>query len=451
MTASNDQATLELATIRTVRNRCIPLLILAFIISYLDRVNVGFAAITANRDLGLTAEMFGFGAGLTFIGYSLFELPSNLALERFGARRWLARIMITWGLIGCGMAVAFTPMSFYVLRFLLGAAEAGLFPGVILYLTYWFPRRYRARYMGMFALGIPLANVIGAPVSGLILQMDGWAGLKGWQWLYLLESLPAVLLGLCVLAFLADRPANARWLSAAQKEWLNTELEKERAAEGDSRRHIPWKMIGDPRVLLLAAVFFLTGVPSYGLSLWLPQIISSLGFGNVATGLLAALPFVFGCLAMLYWGAHSDRRQERVWHTSLCAFLAFLGLAVGAGVTSLPIQLSAVCLAAAGIYGLKGPFLTLVSESFGSVNAAAGIALVSMLGSLSGFVAPYMVGLIIGGTGDYRLGLLALGVQSLAGGLLLLASVRRQWLPGVRWAGPAVSAELAVTPGRPVD
>lgn len=418
----------EVSTILKVRNRTIPLLILAFIISYLDRVNVGFAAITANRDLGLTAEMFGFGAGLTFIGYSLFELPSNLALERFGARRWLARIMITWGFIGCGMALATTPLSFYILRFLLGAAEAGLFPGVILYLTYWFPRRYRARYVGMFALGIPLASVIGAPLSGLILEMDGWLGVKGWQWLYVLEAFPAVLLGVVVLLFLADKPSDAKWLSAEQKAWLNSELERERREHPDAKRHIPWRMISDPRVLLLAAVFFLTGVPSYGLSIWLPQIINSLGYGNLATGLLSGLPFVFGCLAMLYWGAHSDRNQERVWHTAASATLACAGLALGALSQYQPLQLFAICVAAAGIYGLKGPFLTLVSEVFGSRNAAAGIALVSTLGSLSGFAAPYMVGVIIERSGSYRFGLLALGLQSLAGALLLLACAKRPWL-----------------------
>lgn len=412
---------IQRATLRKIRNRCVIPLLFAFVISYLDRVNVGFAAITANHDLGLTAAQYGWGAGLLFLGYSFFELPSNLALERFGARRWLARIMITWGLLGCGMALVTGPLSFHILRFLLGVAEAGLFPGVILYLTYWLPRSLRARYISLFALGIPLSSVIGAPISGVIMSAThGLLGLKNWQWLFLLEALPAVLLGVWVLTSLADRPEKARWLTDEERDWLRAEFAREASSDAPAESHgFSWRVLMDPKALTLAAVFFLTGVPSYGLSLWLPQIVKSFGVSHIVTGLLSAAPFVFGCIAMVYWGRRSDARQERVWHTMVPAAVAGIALIVGALMTSGPMQLLAVCVAGAGIYALKGPFLTIVSTSFSDRRAAAGIAVVTTLGNLSGFVAPYMVGVIIEGSGSYRIALAALGIQSVFGAVII--------------------------------
>ena len=434
---ADEPSDIQRSTLRKIRNRCVAPLLLAFVISYLDRVNVGFAALTANAELGLTPAQYGWGAGLLFVAYSVFELPSNLALERFGARRWIARIMISWGVVACCMALVTSSMGFYLLRFLLGAAEAGLFPGVILYLTYWVPRRFRARYIGLFALGIPLSSVIGAPISGAIMgSMNGVLGFKGWQWLYVLEALPAVLLGFAVLVFLADRPGTARWLSDDERAWLNAEFAREPRSPAEKRHGFSWSMLVDRRVLALAGVFFLTGVPSYGLSLWLPQIVKSFGVSHLATGFLTATPFVFGCIAMVYWGRRSDARQERVWHAVTSAMLAGVALLGGAALSSGPLQLLAVCLAAAGIYGLKGPFLTLVSESFADTRAAVGIALVSMLGNLSGFVAPYMVGVIIEATDSYRLALAALGVQSALGGLLLFI-----WYAGRASREPAASLQ----------
>ena len=433
----DEPSDVQRSTLRKIRNRCVTPLLVAFVISYLDRVNVGFAALTANAELGLNAAQYGLGAGLLFLAYSVFELPSNLALERFGARRWMARIMISWGVIGCCMALVTTPSGFYTLRFLLGAAEAGLFPGVILYLTYWVPRRFRARYIGLFALGIPLSSVIGAPISGAIMgTMNGVLGFKGWQWLYVLEALPAVLLGFAVLVFLADRPGSARWLTDPERAWLKAEFEREPSTSVETGHGFSWRMLVDNRVLALAGVFFLTGVPSYGLSLWLPQIVKSFGVSHIATGFLTAVPFFFGCVAMLYWGRRSDARRERLWHAVSSALLAGVALVVGAALSSGPLQLLAVCLAAAGIYGLKGPFLTIVSESFGDTRAAVGIALVSMLGNLSGFVAPYMVGVIIEATDSYRLALAALGVQSALGGLLLFI-----WYAGRVSREPAASLQ----------
>jgi len=417
-----EAAALEDSTLRKIRNRCVLPLLLAFVISYLDRVNVGFAALTANRDLGLTPAQYGWGAGLLFLGYCCFELPSNLALERFGARRWIARIMVTWGAIGCCMAWVKSPNAFYVLRFLLGAAEAGLFPGVILYLTYWLPARHRARSLGLFALGIPLSSVVGAPLSGAILQsFNGALGFKGWQWLYLLEAAPAILLGLAIFRVLADRPEEARWLTDGERAWLRAEFAREAASRVEESDAFTWGLLLDRRVLALAAVFFLTGMPSYGLSLWLPQIVHGFGVTHLSTGLVTALPFFVGCLAMVYWGHRSDRQRERQWHAVVAAVLAGLALLAGAFASSVPVQLGMVCLAAAGTYGMKGPFLSIVSEAFAGSTAAAGIALVSTLGNLSGFAAPALVGSIIGATDSYRLALVALGVASAIGGLLLCA------------------------------
>jgi MFS family permease len=430
-------ADVQRSALRKIRNRCVLPLLFAFVISYLDRVNVGFAAITANADLGLTPAQYGWGAGLLFLGYSFFELPSNLALERFGARRWLARIMITWGLLGCGMAFVSGPLSFYTLRFLLGVAEAGLFPGVILYLTYWLPHHLRARYLGLFALGIPLSSVVGSPISGLIMSTThGMLGLKNWQWIFILEALPAVMLGCWVLAALADKPDKARWLSEAECTWLRAELARGAANVPPHRHRFTWRLLVDSRVLTLAAIFFLTAVPSYGLSLWLPQVVKSFGVTQIGTGLLSAVPFVFGCVAMVYWGHRSDARRERAWHSIVPAIVAGVALMVGAVLTSGVLQFLAVCVAGAGIYALKGPFLSIVSGAFEEGRAAAGIALVTTLGNLSGFAAPYVVGVIIQSTGSYRPGLAVLGVQSVIGALILM-----RWQPAR--AAAALRTEVA--------
>ncbi len=427
---------MEASTLRIVRNRCIPILALAFIVSYLDRVNVGVAALTANKDLGLTAAMFGYGAGLASVGYAVFELPSNLALERFGARKWLARIMISWGIIGCSMVFVRGPLSFYIVRFLLGAAEAGLFPGVILYLTYWIPRRQRGRYIGLFALGIPLASVVGSPVSGMLLGMNGVLGMRGWQWLFILEALPAIVLGILVLALLTDRPSQATWLSRAQKEWLETTLEQERRAHPESGHKGALRMLFDVRVLVLSGIFFLTGVPSYGLSFWMPQVVKTFGLSNTETGFVSALPFLAGCFAVVWWANISDRLHERAWNTAIAAFVGFLGLAIAARAQSPLIQLLSICLSAVGIFGLKGPWLAMVTEAFAERSAAAGIAWVSTLGSLSGFFAPWMVGVIIQDTHNYRLALVALGINALLGAVLVLIWA---WTGGRRYHGRALS------------
>jgi len=421
---SESQIKFEDDVMRIVRNRCIPLLALGFIISYLDRVNIGVAALTLNKDIGLTASTFGFGAGLVSIGYAIFELPSNLALERFGARKWMARIMITWGIVGCATALIRGPLTFYFARFTLGAVEAGFFPGVILYLTYWFPRRYRARYVGLFALAIPLASVIGSPLSAIVLRLNGFLGVKGWQWIYILEASPAIVLGILALFLLSDRPAEAAWLTPKQREWLVGELAAERLAHPEVHQAPPLKMLFDSRVLMLSLIFFLTGVPSYGLSYWTPQIVKSFGLTNLQTGFVSALPFIAGSVALVIWGRASDRTQERAWNTAVPSFIAFVGLVLAAYFRSPIVAMGSICLSAVGIFGLKGPWLAMISESFSDSTAAAGIALVSTLGSLSGFFAPWMVGVLIHRTHDFRVALIALGVNALLGAILVLVWAR---------------------------
>jgi MFS family permease len=409
---------LETRTIRQISRRFMPLLLIAYVISYMDRVNVGFAALTANHDLGLTPTTYGWGAGIFFLGYFLAEFPSNLILEKVGARRWIARIMLTWGIIAACMALVSGPVSFYVMRFLLGIAEAGFFPGILLFLTYWFPVKHRARYIGVFMIGIPLSSVIGAPVSGMLLGLDGLLGIQGWKWLYVMEALPAIVLAVAVWIMLTDKPAKATWLDADQRAWLTAELAKERPP-----RHAHAKLgflatMVNPLVLFYAAIFFNVSAGSYGLGLWLPQLVKNFGLTNLMTGFVTAIPFAFGAVGMVWWGQHSDRHKERVWHTAACALVAAFGLGAGILTTSPWLQMAAICVAAVGIFGVKGPFLALTTEMFAGAGAAGGIAMVSSIGNLAGFLPPYFVGVIKSLTGSFSLGLLFLAF------LALLAAVQ---------------------------
>ncbi len=414
---AEDAAGLEATTMRLVSRRFMPLLLAAYISSFLDRVNVGFAAITANHDLGLSPTQYGWGAGLLYVGYFLFEFPSNLILERVGARLWIARIMLTLSLISAGMALVTGPLSFFTARFLLGVAEAGFFPGVILFLTYWFPRRYRARFIGLFMLGSPVSSLIGSPISGLILGLDGVWGLKGWQWLYVLEAAPSLLLAGLSLVLLTDRPAKATWLDAQQRNWLETTLAQEAAGRQPHGRLGYLASMMNRRVLFYAAIFFNVTAASYGLSLWLPQIVKNFGLSNVQTGVVSAIPFAFGSVAMLVWGRHSDRHGERVWHTAVCGFVTAAGLGVCVLTASPWLQMTAISIAAIGIFGVKGPFLAMMSEAFTGPGAAGGIAMATALGNLSGFLPPYAVGWIKAETGSFSLGLLFLATLAAIGAL----------------------------------
>jgi MFS family permease len=405
---------------RKVVRRLIPFLMLCYFVAYLDRVNVGFAALTMNAALGLTAEMYGFGAGIFFAGYFLFEVPSNLLLERFGARVWIARIMVTWGLLATGMAFVSGAASFYAMRFLLGVAEAGFFPGVILYLTYWFGAEERARWIGMFMTAIPLSSVIGGPVSGWILdQMNGAYGLAGWQWLFLIEGLPSIAIGFACLVYLDDGPAQASWLDADECAALLGRLAAERQQREAVHTFTLREALTNWRVLALSLVYFGIVSGNYGLGVWLPSIVADVARSagldaatgiriNTLTGVLVAVPYAFAVVAMILWTRRSDRTGERVWHVAGPSLLGGVSLAASAQLTDPWLASLALTLAAVCTYAALPTFWTLPTAFLTGSAAAAGIALVNSIGNLGGFVGPYLLGWLQATTGSPSAGLLVL-------------------------------------------
>ena len=415
---------LETRTVRTVFLRLMPLLMGCYLLAYLDRINIGFAAVTMNHDLGLDAYHYGLGAGLFFWGYFFFEVPSNLMLQRFGARRWIARIMVTWGLVSMGTAFIHGWVGFLILRFILGVAEAGLFPGVILYLTYWFPAAYRARIIAAFMVAIPLSLAVGSPISIAILAMDGIAGFKGWQWLFLIEGAPTILLAIIVLMALPDRPRDARWLANDQKQWLEETLNKEQTAVEATHAMSFWRTFIDPRVLGLSFIYFANLTTNLGLAFFLPQMINEIGFGVVQSGLVTSIPYVLGAIGALLWGYFSDRYKER----RISLFLALVVSAVGlAGAAFLGNTLGAVAwmsVAAIGIYGAKAPFWPLPSMFLTGSAAAGGIALINSLGNLGGFAGPYIMGWVKDATGNFKAGLYVLAGFGIAAAVVTLMIVK---------------------------
>jgi ACS family tartrate transporter-like MFS transporter len=396
-----------------------------YIVAFLDRVNVGFAALQMNEDLGFSDTVYGIGAGIFFIGYFVFEIPSNLIMERIGARVWIARIMITWGVISSAMFLVGGETSFYVLRFLLGVAEAGFFPGMILYLTYWFPARERARRVALFMTAIPIAGVIGSPLSGALLTLDGLAGLAGWQIMFLAEGIPAVLLGLVVLRFLPDGPDDARWLRPEEHDWLRGALEQENQIKADHGEDTTCQALTNGKVWLLASIYFGVVTSLYGVSFWLPLIIEDIsGFGPFVVGLLGAIPYFAGAVGMVLLARHSDATGERRWHVAVAAFVGAVGLlltaATGSG-SSTVLEMAALTLAALGIYSTLATFWSLPTAFLSGTAAAAGIALINSVGNLGGFVGPYVVGFLSDATGSFYAGLLLLAVLVLVAGLLALA------------------------------
>lgn len=421
-----DDAALESSAIKRITMRLVPFLIVCYFVSFLDRVNVGFAALEMNKDLGFSATVYGWGAGIFFLGYFLFEVPSNIALERFGARKWIARIMVSWGLVSAGMALVSGTWSFMGLRFLLGAMEAGFFPGIILYLTYWFPRAHRAKVVGIFMVAIPISSLLGSPISGAILGMTGIMGLRGWQWLFILEALPSVLLGFAVLVWLPDKPATARWLPQAERDWLARRLDAERRSTATAHTVPLWQILSQRKVLLLAVVYAGSVASSYGLTLWQPQIIKSFGLTNMETGLLNSVPFAFGCVAMIWWGRRSDIKRERLWHTAIPLFVIAGGLVacVAFSTVLLPTVL-ALCVTLLGVYAVKGPFWATATEMLPAATAAPGIAAINSIGNLAGFVGPFLIGYIKDTTGSFALGLLPLIAFAVVAGLVVLAMGRQ--------------------------
>lgn len=412
---------IEAATIRRIGWRFMPVLLLAYLAAYIDRVNVGFAALTANKQLGLSPAQFGFGAGLFFFGYCAAQVPSNLMMLRVGARRWFARILISMGILAAGMMLVVGPRSFYAVRLALGIAEAGFLPGVIYYLRCWFPQAYRANFMAIFLLAIPLSSMLGSPISGALLGLDGWLGLHGWQWMYLFEGVPCIIFGLLILVTLGETPATADWLTAEQKSWLQSRLASEAAARVVSRDEPPWwKLVIDVRVLCYGAAFFGVTAGSYGLTFWLPQIVKEFGLSNVLTGFVVAIPFAFGSVATIVWARRSDRSGERIYHTALPAFLAAAGLGACVMISSPVLTMVALTVSALGMFAIRGPYFALVAEDFAQGAAATGIAWVDVFAALGGFFGPAIVGWLKQATGGFTWPLFALALLSVLGGVIVL-------------------------------
>ena len=410
---------LETSTIRAISWRLIPFLVLAYFLAYLDRVNLGFAALTMNAELKFSPTVFSWGAGIFFIGYFIFEVPSNLALEKFGASRWIARIMVTWGIISALMASVSGVWSFYGLRFLLGVAEAGFFPGIILYLTYWYPAEYRARFLAAFAIAVPVSTVIGAPISGLLLGLDGLLGLKGWQWLFIIEGIPSVVLGIITWFYLTDRPEKADWLTPAQKAWLSSKLDSEIAAKQAAQHLSLGQALASPKVLTLSLIYFGFVAALYGMQFWLPQIVKAFGFSNAQTGFVIAVPYLFGTVAMILWARHSDATRERVMHVGAPLLLTAVALGVCGYMDNPYVTMVALTVAAIGIFGTFAVFWTLPTAWLSGTAAAGAIALINSIGNLAGFGGPYLIGWVKEATGSTSTGLLVLAVLPLIGGLMV--------------------------------
>jgi D-galactonate transporter len=418
LAASSD---LESRTMRKITRRIVPFLMLCYFIAYLDRVNVGFAGATMRHDLGLSASAFGGAAGIFFIAYFFFEVPSNLALNRFGARKWIARIMFTWGLVSGAQALVTGVVSFNIVRLLLGVAEAGFFPGIIFFLTLWFPSAYRARIVGLFMVAIPISTVIGSPISGFILDLEGVAGLHGWQWMYIIEAVPALLMTFAVLGYLTDRPADAQWLEPDERQWIQARLDAERAnRESFFKLSLPQSIL-KPRVLLLGCVYMALNVPQYGLSFFLPQIVKAFGVSNVQAGFITALPYVVGGIGMVTWGRHSDRTGERVWHCVIPFAAMVVGLGLAAVIDDPIAKIAVLCIAAWGFFAILPVFWTLPTAFLSGVGAAAGIAAVNSIGNLGGYFGPQVFGYFKTATGGDMASLIFLACSAVIGIVLVMS------------------------------
>jgi MFS transporter, ACS family, tartrate transporter len=429
----NTNVTLAELAVQKVKRRLIPFLFVLYIAAWLDRVNVGFAALQMNIDLNFSAEAFGLGSGVFFIGYCLFEVPSNFILHRVGARVWIARIMISWGLIASAMMFVRSPTSFYVLRFLLGAAEAGFFPGVIYYLNQWFPAADRARATAGFMLAIPVAGLLGGPISGLLLGLDGAYGLSGWQWLFLLEGVPSILLGICVVFYLTNRPEEAHWLAAPERSALVARLNDERRVLSDAHGIGASGTLKNPTVWHLGTIFFLANLGFYAYSIWSPQIIKSfVGTNNLMVGMISGLISVVVIVVMLLNSAHSDRSGERPLHVAIPMFVMAGGFLMAAALGSTPTAIAFLALAPIAMGAAYGPFWSMPGSFLSGKAAAAGIAMVATIVNLSGFLGPTLIGLLKGQSGTYSTGLWVLGIASFAAALLTLALRRNGALVACR-------------------
>ncbi|HVY18333.1 MAG TPA: MFS transporter [Rhodopila sp.] len=411
----------EKRAIAKVSLRLVPFLMLCYFVAYLDRVNVGFAALTMNQDIGISATVFGTGAGIFFFSYFVFEVPSNLALERFGARKWIARIMLSWGILSGAMALVQGEYSFYAVRVLLGIAEAGFFPGIIFYLTLWFPAVYRGRIIGWFMAAIPLSSVIGAPVSGMLLGIHGLGGLAGWQWLFILEAAPAIVLAFVVWFYLTDRPADAHWLSPEERAWLQARLDAEVRQKESVHGLSVWQALFNPKVLALSLVYFGAVATNYGTAFWLPQIVKGFGLSNAGVGFVTAIPYLVGTIGMVLWSRHSDARLERKGHTVVAFLLAAAGIAGSTVFDDPTLKMVALSIGALGVFAVLPVFWTLPTAFLSGASAAAGIAVINSIGNLAGFFGPFAMGWLKDLTGSFSAGLLAIAGCAVMGLLIVLA------------------------------
>ena len=401
-----------------------PFLFVLYIVAYLDRANVGFAALRMSRELGFSDAVFGLGGGIFFLGYFLLEIPGTVLVEVWSARKWIARIMISWGVLAAGTALVTGPRSFYLMRLLLGAAEAGFFPGVILYLTYWFPREYRARIIGMFTVAITVSSFLGSPISAALLGTSGWLGMRGWQWMFIFEGTPAILLGLACLFVLSDKPRDAPWLDAESRAWLQVALQKEATLARPVGQLSLWQVLCNKHVLVLSIVLAGSTAVSSGLQIWQPQIIKSYGLTNLQTGLLNSIPFALASVLMVLWGRRSDRTGERVWHTAWPLILTAASLASALLFHSLFSIILILTFAVIGIYAGKGPVWALSTDWLSAGTAAAGLAQINAISNLAGFGTTYAIGYVKQTTGSYPLAMLPLAGLSAAAALAILLIAR---------------------------
>ena len=423
---------IERRTIAKVSWRLLPLVALAYCIAYIDRSNISFAALTMNQDLGFSAYIYGWGAGIFFFGYFLFEIPSNLILEKVGARVWIARIMITWGIISGLTAFVTGPTSFLIIRFLLGAAEAGFFPGMILYFTYWFPAEYRGRVISTLFVAQPLANALASIVSAAILEMDGILGIKGWQWIFIIEAVPAVLLGLVVFRAMTDKPARADWLAEDERNWLQGRIDQECRQVESAGRLTLMRALSDPRVVVLSLIYLSSVTANYGIVFFMPQIVKGIGLSNMMTGVASSVPYIIGTLGLIAWGWSSDRNQERRWHLIAASTLGALGLAFAAWSGASYWALLGMSAATMGIYGSRAAFWPMPSIFLTGTAAAGAIALINATGNLGGYIGPFIVGWIKDSTKSFEAGLYFLAACSLMAAIIAFFAARAAGDPAAR-------------------
>ncbi|HLX15146.1 MAG TPA: MFS transporter [Bradyrhizobium sp.] len=424
MAIAESAQVVERRTIAKVSWRLLPLVALAYCIAYIDRSNISFAALTMNKDLGFTAYIYGWGAGIFFFGYFLFEIPSNLVLEKVGARLWIARIMITWGIISALTAFVTGPATFMMIRFLLGVAEAGFFPGMILYFTYWFPSEYRGRVISTLFIAQPVANAVASIVSAAILGMDGVLGLKGWQWIFIIEALPAVLLGLIILKAMTDRPPRANWLTEEERSWLQGRIDDENRKVESAGRMTLMRALPDPRVVALSAIYLMSVTANYGIVFFMPQIIKGIGLSNMMTGLVSSIPYIIGTIGLIAWGWSSDRNNERRWHLIVASSVGALGLAFAAWVGASYWALLGMSAATIGIYGSRAAFWPMPSIFLTGTAAAGAIASINATGNLGGYFGPFIVGWIKNSTNSFEAGLYFLAACSLMSAIIAFIAAR---------------------------